>query len=78
MTINTRQWPNIDIPSKYKKEICILAAVTECLWVHTSVHSHWKGACNHSSSMVIDLEVDMNVKVSPKDPAVFNSIVQLD
>lgn len=27
--------------------------------------------------MVVDLEVDVNVKVSPKGPAVFNLVVQL-
>lgn len=33
--------------------------------------------CNHSGSMVVDLEVDANVKVSPKVPAVFGLVVQL-
>lgn len=31
---------------------------------------YWKGGLNHSSSVVIDLEVDANVKISPKGPAV--------
>lgn len=41
------------------------------MWVHASVHAYWKGALNHRSSIVIDLEVDVNVKVFPKGPAVF-------
>lgn len=77
MTINTKQCPHIELPNKYKGAICILAAVREPMWVHASVHAYWKGALNHSSSMVVDLEVDVNVKVSPKGPAVFNLVVQL-
>lgn len=72
MTINSRQCPHIELPNKYKGAICILAAACECVWLHASVHAYWTGALNHRSSMVVDLEVDVNVKVSPKGPAVFN------
>lgn len=34
-----------------------------------------RGALNHSNSMVVDLEVDGDVKFSLKGPAVFNLVV---
>lgn len=34
-----------------------------------------RGALNHSNSMVVDLEVDGDVKFSLKGPAVFNLAV---
>lgn len=66
MTINTKQCPHIELPNKYKGAICISGAACEYMSVHTSVHAYWRGALNHWSSMVVDLEVDVNVKVSPK------------
>lgn len=43
---------------------------------YTSLFMHiGKGALNHSNSMVVDLEVDRDVKFSLKGPAVFNVIV---
>lgn len=77
MTINTKQSPPIEQANKYKRQNAIQ-------WQRVSVRGYTRlfvhigrGALNHSSSMVIDLEVDVDVKVSLKGPAVFNLVVHL-
>lgn len=73
MTINTKQCSPVETLNKYKGAICMLVVLRECTWVHAFVQVYWKGALNHSSSMVIDLEVDVNVKISKKKAPLFSA-----
>lgn len=77
MTINTKQSPPIELTNKYKRQNAIQR---QCVSVrgYTRLFMHiGRGALNHSSSMVVDLEVDVDVKVSLRGPAVFNLVVHL-